>query len=64
MTGAVGEDERPACRREVPVGDVDRDALLTFGPQTVGEQREVGLLESAVAADALDGVELVGQDRL
>ena len=42
VPGAVGEDERAVGRREVAVGDVDRDALLALGAQAVGEQREVG----------------------
>ncbi len=33
---------------EVPVGDVDRDALLPLGPQAVGEQREVGGFLAAI----------------
>ena len=51
-------------RGEVAVGDVDRDALLALGAQAVGEQREVGRGQAAVAADPLDGVELVGEHRL
>ena len=27
---------------EVAVGDIDGDALLPFGPQAVGQQREIG----------------------
>ena len=42
VAGAVGEHERALGRREVAVGDVDRDALLALGAQAVGEQREVG----------------------
>ena len=34
-------------RREVAVRDVDRDALFPFGPQAVGEQREVHALFAA-----------------
>ena len=39
--GRVGDDEAPPRRREVAVGDVDRDALLALGAQAVGQQREV-----------------------
>jgi hypothetical protein len=39
VAGGVGEHERPARRREVPVRDVDRDALLALGAQAVREQR-------------------------
>ena len=50
VAGAVGEDERPLARREVPVRHIDRDALLPLGAQAVGEQREV---EVAVREAAL-----------
>ena len=60
----VGDDELAARRREVAVRHVDRDALLALGPQAVGEQRQVGVLEALVAARALDGLELVLEDVL
>src|SRR5699024_3335703 len=66
VSGAVGEDERATVGGEVPVGDVDGDALFAFGPQTVGEQSEVGLTsqESALPTRRGHGGELVGEDRL
>ena len=64
VAGAVGEHERALRRGEVAVGDVDGDALLALGAQAVGEQREVGRGQAPVAADPLDGVELVGEHRL
>ena len=51
-------------RGEVPVGDVDRDALLAFGPEAVGEEREVRVVEAAFATRPLDGFELVLEDLL
>jgi hypothetical protein len=39
----VGDDEPPPRRLEVPVRDVDRDALLALGPQPVRQPREVHL---------------------
>ena len=51
-------------RREVAVGDVDRDALLALGPQAVGEQGEVDVVVAAPLADGLDVLELVLEDRL
>jgi len=41
VAGGVGKDERPAWRREVPVGHVDRDPLLALGAQAVGDRRQV-----------------------
>ena len=64
VPGAVGEHEGALGRGEVAVGHVDGDALLALGAQAVGEQREVGGGQPAVAADPLDGVELVGEHRL
>jgi hypothetical protein len=62
----VGHDELAPGRREVPVGDVDRDALLALGRQAVEQQRVVDL---AVARAGPLGVglergELVLEDQL
>ncbi len=40
----IGHDEAPPRRREVAVGDVDRDALLALGRQPVEKKRVVELL--------------------
>jgi len=64
VAGRVGDDELAQRCREVAVRDVDRDALLALGAQPVGEQREVGSLVTASAADVLDVLELVLEDRL
>ena len=47
----VGEDERAPRRREVAVGDVDRDPLLALRAQAVGEQRQVGRRRRRGAAE-------------
>ena len=49
VAGRVGDDELARRRREVAVGDVDRDALLALGAQAVGEQREVHAFLAAQA---------------
>ena len=59
----VGDDELAQCRREIPVRDVDRDALLTLGDEAVGQQRQVEHLTTTLRR-ALDRGELVGQYRL
>ena len=64
VPGRVGDDELAARSREVAVGDVDRDALLALGAQAVGEQREVGVVEAAIAAGALHRFELILEDLL
>src|SRR5690606_18745798 len=60
----VGDDELAPRRREVAVGDVDRDPLLALGAQAVGQQREVGALVAASAAHLLHVLELILEDRL
>ena len=54
VAGGVGDHELALRRREVAVGDVDRDPLLALGPQAVGQQRQVGLLVAALLGGALD----------
>jgi hypothetical protein len=44
---------------EVAVGDVDGDALLAFGLQAVGQQRQIDRLAGRLA---LQRVQLVGED--
>ncbi len=65
VAGGVGQDEAAVAGGEVPVGDVDRDALLALGAQAVGQQRQV---DHAVAVTAdrrlLDLLQLVDQDLL
>ena len=41
VAGRIGDDELAPRRGEVAVGHVDGDALLAFGAQAVGEQREI-----------------------
>ena len=60
----VGDDEFPLGRGEVAVGDVDRDALFTFGAQAVRHQRQIGVVVSAFLGGALDRGELIFHDGL
>jgi len=57
VPGGVGKDERSPRGREEPVGDVDRDALLALGAQTVGDGGEVH------CPSARDVIEVVGEQR-
>ncbi len=63
VAGRVGEDELAARRREVPVGDVDRDPLLALGPQTVGEERKIDRPGGPVLRRLLHRVQLILVDR-
>ena len=64
VAGSVGDDELALGRGEVAVGHVDGDALLAFGPQPVGEQREVHLLVAAAPRGLLHRLQLVLENRL
>ena len=55
----VGQDELAPRGGEVPVGDVDGDALFAFGLQAVGEQREVDRPGDAVLRRLLDRRHLI-----
>ena len=36
MSGAIGNDEFSFCGRKITVGNIDCDALLTFGFEAIG----------------------------
>ena len=46
----IGDDERAAPGRKVPVGDVDGDALLALGGKSVDQQGEIDLVAAAAVA--------------
>ena len=64
VTRRVGDDELTCRSGEVAVGDVDGDPLLALGPQTIGEQGQVGVLVPTLTAHPLDRLELVLEDGL
>src|SRR5882762_3229596 len=64
MPRSVGDDKFAARGREIPVSHVDGDALLAFGPQTVGEQRKINRPRGAVDAALLHRGELIFVDGL
>ena len=64
MTGSVRDDEPPLGRREVSVGDVDRDPLLALGAQPVGQQRQIEEVLAAALAGLLDVRQLIAQHLL
>jgi hypothetical protein len=41
VAGRIGDDEPPDRRREEAICDVDSDALLALGLESIDEQREV-----------------------
>ena len=62
----IGHDEAPPGRGEETVGDVDGDALLPFGLQSIDQQREIEAL--ALGAKffgvRLERLQLVLEDQL
>ena len=60
VAGTVDDDEAPRRRVEVAPGDVDRDALLALGDETVDQQAEIGVRAAAGgAAGALQRLALI-----
>ena len=55
----IGDDELPLGCGEIPVCDIDRDALFAFCAQSIGEQREVHDSSRLVHGGLGDGAELV-----
>src|SRR6266851_764903 len=64
MPRSVGDDEFAPSGGEIPVRDVDGDALLAFGPQTIRKQRKIDWPRGAVDAALLHRSELIFVDGL
>src|SRR2546421_2183873 len=64
MAGRVRDDELSPRRAEIPVSDVNRDALLAFGTQAIREQRKIDRLTRSIHRALLHRRELVLIDRL
>ncbi len=62
MPRRVRDDEFPQRRREIPVGDIDGDALLALGFQSIGQQRQIDLRMTPPLARRFHGVQLVFED--
>jgi hypothetical protein len=60
----VGDDELALGRGEIAVGDVNRDALLAFGAQAVGEVGEIDLAAAGDVGGAFQRLDLVFHQRL
>ena len=66
MAWRVGDDEFAAVGGEEAVGDVDGDALFTFGGQTIDQQREIDVLalRAHLFRVGFEGCELVFEHHL
>ena len=59
MSGSVGDDEFPPQCGKVAVGDINRNALLAFGAQAVGQQREIQRAGRSIDSAVADSSKLV-----
>src|SRR5207253_207863 len=64
VAGRIRDDEFPLGSGEVAIRDIDRDALLAFGLQAVGQQREVDAFAAAPFVFALRPFDLVDEGAL
>ena len=64
MARGVGHDELAPRRGEVAVGDIDGDALLALGPESVGQVGEVDLAATSDVGGTLQRLQLILHDRL
>ena len=62
----VGDDEGAFRGREIPVGDIDRDALLALGFQSIDQQGEIDIVadRAVLLRIAFERRELVVEDRV
>ena len=59
VPGRISQDELAPRGREVPIRDVDRDALLALGLQAIGEQREVDRPGAAILGSGFNRADLI-----
>ena len=59
MTGRIRDDEFSFWSREVPVSNIDRDALLALRSQTIRQQREIDTVPSAAFVFAARAFDLI-----
>ena len=64
VAGRVRDNELAARRGEIPVGDVDGDALLALGAETISEIREIDLAAAGNVRGPFERLELILHQRL
>jgi|GEM_PF-7087745 len=64
LAGSVRDDELAAGRSEVPIRDVDGNALFPLGPETIGEVGQIDLAASGDVGGAFQRLDLVLHQRL
>jgi hypothetical protein len=66
VAGRIGHDEHSSISREVTVGDIDGDALVALGLETVEKQREIDvtILRSHASRVGLERCELIFEQQL
>src|SRR5688572_20179468 len=64
MPWGVGDDELAFGGGKVAIGYINGDSLFAFGAQPIGEQRQVHIGIAAIAAGALNSLQLIFKDGL
>jgi len=65
MAGGISDNKGAARGGEIAIGDVDGDALFTFGLEAVGEEGEINIVvEIAFTGGAFDGGDMIFVDVL
>ncbi len=64
VTWGIRKDETALVSGEIPVGDVNGNALFAFGAQAVDKQRKIQTIEAAFRRGRCHGFQLVRQHRL
>ncbi len=63
MPGSIRDDELALGRCEIPIGDINSDALLSLGPQTISQERQIDMLIASFAGTLLNRLKLILKDR-
>ena len=64
MARSIGDDELATGCREIAVGNVDRDTLLTLSAEPIGEIGEIDLSSAGDVGGTLKGLNLILHERL
>ena len=63
MPGSIRDDELALGRCEITIGNVNSNALLSFGTQTISQERQIDMLIATFAGTLLNRLKLILKDR-
>ena len=61
VAGRISDNKFPGWSRKIAIGDINRNALLTFGYQAIGEKRKVYRVQPAALRCCLNCRELISE---